>query len=151
MFGGDLGRLLSNLQASGYSPDQVDEIYVTHMHTDHIGGLMRDGKPAFINATVRADVREADHYLSQSRMIAAPADEREDFESAIAILAPYVAARKFKPFDGEVELVPGIRARPAPGHTPGHTIYVVESNGEKMVVWGDLMHVAAISHRAKIT
>lgn len=144
MFGSKLGRLLANLRASGYSPEQVDEIYVTHMHTDHIGGLMRDGKPGFPNATVRADVREADHFLSRSRMEAMPADEREDFESAMAIFEPYVAAKKFKPFDGETELIPGIRAKPAPGHTPGHTVYVVESQGEKMLVWGDLMHVAAI-------
>ena len=144
MFGQKLGRLHSNLRASGYSPEQVDEIYVTHMHTDHIGGLMRDGEPSFANATVRADVREAAFYLSQSKMDAAPADEREDFESAMAILKPYIAATRFKPFDGEAELIPGIRAVPAPGHTPGHTIYVIESRGEKMVVWGDLMHVAAL-------
>ena len=70
---------------SGYSPEQVDEIYVTHMHTDHIGGLMRDGQPSFANATIRADVREAGNYLSQAQMDAAPADEREDYESAMAI------------------------------------------------------------------
>jgi glyoxylase-like metal-dependent hydrolase (beta-lactamase superfamily II) len=144
MFGSKLGSLLSNLRASGYSPEQVDEIYVTHMHTDHIGGLMRDGKPAFTNATVRAAAREADFYLSQSKMDAAPADEKEDFESAMTIFKPYIAADKFKPFDGETQLIPGVRAIPTPGHTPGHTIYAIESRGEKLVVWGDLMHVAAI-------
>jgi glyoxylase-like metal-dependent hydrolase (beta-lactamase superfamily II) len=144
MFGSKLGNLLSNLRASGYAPEQVDEIYVTHMHTDHIGGLMREGKPSFTHATVRADVHERDFYLSESKMNAAPADEREDFESAMTILKPYIAAQKFKPFTGEAELTPGIRAVPAPGHTPGHTIYVVESQGERMLVWGDLMHVAAL-------
>jgi glyoxylase-like metal-dependent hydrolase (beta-lactamase superfamily II) len=144
MFGSNLGNLLSHLQAAGYAPDQVDEIYVTHMHTDHIGGLLRDGQPSFANATVRAHVREAGHYLSQSRMDAAPADEKEDYESAMAIFKPYIAAQKFKPFDGETQLIPGVRAIPAPGHTPGHTVYVIESQGEKMVVWGDLMHVAAV-------
>jgi glyoxylase-like metal-dependent hydrolase (beta-lactamase superfamily II) len=144
MFGSKLGNLLANLRASGYTPEQVDEIYVTHMHTDHIGGLMRDGKPSFANATVRADAQEGDFYLSRSKMDAAPADEREDFESAMTIFKPYIAAKKFKPFVGETELIPGIRAVPAPGHTPGHTIYVVESQGQKMVIWGDLMHVAAL-------
>lgn len=144
MFGSDLGHLLSNLRGAGYSPDQVDEIYVTHMHTDHIGGLMRDGQHSFANATVRADVREAGRYLSRSQMDAAPADEKEDYESAMAIFKPYIAAKKFKPFDGETQLIPGVRAMPAPGHTPGHTVYVIESQGEKMVVWGDLMHVAAL-------
>ena len=144
MFGSKLGSVLSNLRASGYAPEQVDQIYVTHMHTDHVGGLMRDGKPSFTNAIVRADAQEGDFYLSQSRMDAAPADEREDFESAMTIFKPYIAAGKFKPFVGESELIPGIRAIPAPGHTPGHTIYVVESQGQKMVIWGDLMHVAAL-------
>jgi glyoxylase-like metal-dependent hydrolase (beta-lactamase superfamily II) len=77
-------------------------------------------------------------------MDAAPTDDKEDFESAMTILKPYIAANKFRPFDGETELIPGVRAIPAPGHTPGHTIYAIESRGEKLVVWGDLMHVAAI-------
>ena len=77
-------------------------------------------------------------------MDAAPADEREDYESAMAIFKPYIADKKFKPFDGETQLIPGVRAMPAPGHTPGHTVYVIESHGERMVVWGDLMHVAAL-------
>jgi glyoxylase-like metal-dependent hydrolase (beta-lactamase superfamily II) len=144
MFGPQLGQLLANLRASGYSAEQVEEIYVTHMHTDHIGGLIRDGLPAFPNATVRADVREAGGYLSQAAMAAAPADEREDYESAMASFKPYIAAGKFKPFDGETQLIPGVRAVPAAGHTPGHTLYVIESGGERMVAWGDLMHVAAL-------
>jgi glyoxylase-like metal-dependent hydrolase (beta-lactamase superfamily II) len=144
MFGPKLGSLLDNLRASGYSPEQVDEIYLTHFHTDHIGGLTRDGQANFSKATVRADVREADFYLNQSRMNALPPEEREDFESAMAMFKPYIAANRFKPFSGETELIPGVRAIPAPGHTPGHTIYAIESRGERMLVWGDLMHVAAI-------
>lgn len=144
MFGPKLGHLLANLRASGYAAEQVEEIYVTHMHTDHIGGLMRDGQPAFPQATVRADVHEAARYLSKAEMDAAPADEREDFESAMAIFKPYIASGKFKPFDGATQLIPGVRAVPAPGHTPGHTLYVIESGGERMLAWGDLMHVAAL-------
>jgi len=143
-FGPKLGQLLANLRASGYSAEQVEEIYVTHMHTDHIGGLMRDGQPAFPKAVIRADVREAGRYLSQAALDAAPADEREDYESAMTVFKPYLAAGKFKPFDGETQLIPGVRAVPAAGHTPGHTIYVIESGGERMLAWGDLMHVAAI-------
>lgn len=143
MFGTKLGHLLANLNASGYSREQVDEIYVTHMHTDHVGGLTRDGKPNFPNAVVRADVREANYWLNQANADAAGGG-KEDFESALAMFKPYIAAAKFKTFDGATELIPGIRAIPAPGHAPGHTIYVVQSKGEKLVVWGDLLHVAAI-------
>jgi len=120
VFGPRLGHLLANLRASGDSAEQVEEIYVTHMHTDYIGGLMRDGQPAFPKATIRADGHEAGRYLSKAEMDAAPADERENFESAMAIFKPYLASGKFKPFDGETQLIPGVRAMPAAGHTPGH-------------------------------
>ena len=79
----------------------MDEIYVNQFHTDHIGGLTRDGQTSFGNATVRADVREADFYLSQSRVNALAPVEREDFESAMAMFKPYIAANRFKPFSGE--------------------------------------------------
>ncbi len=144
LFGPTLGKLLSNLKAAGYQPEQVDEIYITHMHPDHVGGLMADGKMAFPNAVVRADLREGQMWLSQENLDKAPADAKGFFQGAMASLNPYVAAGKLKPFDGETELVPGIRAIQARGHTPGHTIYAVESQGNKLVVWGDLMHVAAV-------
>lgn len=144
LFGPTLGNLLANLKAAGYQPEQIDEIYITHMHPDHVGGLMADGKMAFPNAVVRADLREGQMWLSQENLDKAPADAKGFFQGAMASLNPYVAAGKLKPFDGETELVPGIRAIQARGHTPGHTIYAVESQGNKLVVWGDLMHVAAV-------
>ena len=144
LFGPTLGRLMSNLRASGYQPEQVDEIYITHMHGDHVGGLLADGKPAFANATVRASQAEADYWLSKAHMDAAPADGKDGYQSAMAALNPYVAAGRFKPFRGDVELAPGIRAVAAPGHTAGHSLYVIESKGETLVLWGDVMHVAAV-------
>ncbi len=143
LFGPSVGKLLSNLKASGYSPDQVDEIYITHMHGDHIGGLLIDGKIAYPNAVVRASQAEADHWLSKAKMDAAPADRKDGFQTAMKVLNPYVAAGKFKPFAGDGELVPGVRAVVSAGHTPGHTVYKVESKGQTLVLWGDLMHVAA--------
>jgi glyoxylase-like metal-dependent hydrolase (beta-lactamase superfamily II) len=143
-FGPTVGKLVTNLKASGYRPDEVDEVYITHMHPDHIGGLlMQDGKVAFPNAVVRAAQQEADYWLSRAKMAAAPADAKDGFANAQKALAPYVAAGRFKPFDGDVELVPGIRSVANPGHTPGHTLYMVESAGEKLLLWGDLMHAAA--------
>jgi len=144
LFGPTLGKLLANLKASGYTPEQVDEIYITHMHPDHVGGLVEGGKLVFTNATVRAHIKEGEFWLNQANLDKAPADGKGFFQGAMASLNPYVAAGKLKPFDGETELVPGIRAIPAIGHTPGHTIYAVESQGNKLVVWGDLMHVAAV-------
>ena len=144
LFGPTLGKLAANLKAAGYQPEQVDEIYITHMHPDHVGGLMAGDKLVFPNAMVRADKHDADFWLSQANLDKASADSKGFFQGAMASLNPYVKAGKFKAFDGNADLVPGVRAMAAPGHTPGHTVYVVESKGQKLVLWGDLMHVAAV-------
>jgi glyoxylase-like metal-dependent hydrolase (beta-lactamase superfamily II) len=143
-WGPTAGSLLANLKASGYQPEQVDEIYITHMHGDHFGGLSANGKPVFPNAIVRADKHDADYWLSHANLDKAPEAGKADFKNAIAAFEPYAKAGRFKTFDGNTDLVPGVRAVAAYGHTPGHTVYVVESKGKKLVVWGDLMHVAAV-------
>ena len=144
LFGPTLGNLLTNLKASGYQPEQIDEIYITHMHADHVGGLMSGGAIAFPNATLRIDKADTDFWLSEAKMNAAPADSKGFFQGAMASVNPYVAAGKLKTFEGGVELVPGIRSQATHGHTAGHSVYIVESKGEKLVLWGDLMHVAAV-------
>jgi len=142
-FGPTLGKLVDNLKASGYQPEQVDEIYITHMHGDHIGGLVAGGKPAFANAIVRADRHDADEWLSEAKRAAAKGNDNA-YKGAMTALGPYVSAGRFEPFEGNAELVRGVRAHATHGHTPGHTNYVVESGGRKLVLWGDLMHVAAV-------
>lgn len=144
LFGPGLDKLAGNLKAAGYQPEQVDEVYITHMHGDHIGGLMAGDKLAFPNAIVRADRHDAEFWLSQANLDKAPEDMKKYFQAAMASFNPYVAAGKFKPFDGDTELMPGIKAIAAYGHTPGHTIYRIESKGQTLMLWGDLMHVAAV-------
>lgn len=148
LFGPTLGKLVANLQASGYTPDQVDEIYITHMHPDHVGGLAADGKAVFANAVVRADQADADFWLSAANLEAAPKDSKGFFQGAQASLKPYVDAGRFKAISADEELVPGIKAVATHGHTKGHRNYVVESRGQKLVLWGDLMHVAAVQFAA---
>ena len=144
LFGPTLGDLAANLKAAGYQPEQVDEVYITHMHPDHVGGLMDGDKLAFPNATIRADKRDADFWLSQANLDKAPADAKGFFQGAMASLNPYVKANRFSAFDGNTDLVAGIKAVASHGHTAGHSTYVVESKGQKLVLWGDLILVAAV-------
>lgn len=144
-FGPTLGNIQASLAASGHKPEQIEEIYITHMHGDHLGGLAGEsGGMAFPNATVRFDKREGEFWLSEAVMKSLPEKNHGTFKGAMALTQPYSAAGKLKPFDGKTELVPGVTAIPAYGHTAGHTIYVIDSQGQRLVLWGDMMHVAAI-------
>ncbi|CAM3768995.1 MBL fold metallo-hydrolase [Roseateles saccharophilus] len=140
LFGPTAGRMLDNLKASGYAPEQVDEIVITHMHGDHIGGA---AATVFPNATLRLDKRDSDFWLAPEQV----AKNGDGGKAIAAIVKGFADAGRFKPFEGSqagVEIVPGVKAYPAYGHTPGHSNYVAESQGQKIMFWGDLMHVAAV-------
>lgn len=130
---GGYGQLFANLKAAGYRPDQVDDILITHMHPDHIGGLSEAGARAFPNATVHADKSE----LPQWQRLAASGNKGA--QAVLAKLAPYTAAERYLTFDGETQLFAGVRAAPRHGHTEGHSFYTVESGGQKLELWGDFI------------
>lgn len=144
LFGPTLGKLAANIKGAGYQPEQVDEIYITHMHPDHVGGLSANGAMLFPNAIVRADKHDADYWLAAETLEKATGDSKGFVQGAQTMFAPYVKAGKLSTFEGNSDLVPGIKAVASHGHTAGHTTYVVESQGQKLVLWGDLMHVAAV-------
>jgi glyoxylase-like metal-dependent hydrolase (beta-lactamase superfamily II) len=144
LFGPTLGRLAANLKAAGYQPEQVDEIYLTHLHADHVGGLISDGRMAFPNAVVRADGADADYWLNDTNLSRARKEDRPPFEAAKAALQPYIEAHRFRPFRGATPLAAGISALPRYGHTAGHTTYLAQSRGQSLMFWGDLIHVAAM-------
>ncbi|HWV17671.1 MAG TPA: MBL fold metallo-hydrolase [Rhodocyclaceae bacterium] len=144
LFGPTLGKLLTNLKAAGYQPEQVDEIIITHLHPDHVGGLAVNGQRVFPNAMVRAEQEDADYWLSADNLAQAPEESKGFFQGAQAMLKPYVDAGMFKPFSGDTDLLPGIRAQVTHAHTPGHSTIAVESKGQRLLIIGDLIHVAAV-------
>jgi glyoxylase-like metal-dependent hydrolase (beta-lactamase superfamily II) len=144
LFGPTLGQLLGNLKASGYKPEQVDEILITHMHGDHVGGLASNEQRVFPNAIVRAGKLDADYYLNPANLDKASGEAKDNFQGPMVSINPYVKAGKFQPIVANSELVPGIKSYFNGGHTPGHITYVVESKGQKLVLLGDLLHVQAV-------
>lgn len=144
LFGPTLGKLVDNLKAAGYQPEQVDAVLITHLHPDHVGGVMANGQRAFPKATLHVDQRDAAYWLDEAQMAKAPKESQGFFQGAMAAVKPYADAGALKTFDGNTELVPGIRALRAYGHTPGHSVYAIESQGQKLLLWGDLMHVSAV-------
>lgn len=145
LFGPSLGYVLQNMKAAGYEPAQVDTVIITHLHGDHMGGLNdASGQPLFLNAKILVSQADNDFWLSQKVADGAPAKVQPFFKMARDSAAPYLASGQWQTFtDGSV-LVPGIQAVKASGHTPGHTAYAVESDGQKLLIWGDVVHAHAV-------
>jgi glyoxylase-like metal-dependent hydrolase (beta-lactamase superfamily II) len=125
--------LFQSLKTLGVAPGDIDQVLITHMHGDHIGGLQKDGKPLFSKALVYVAKPEKDFWAEGN---------------AAASLAPYGdRVKTFLP--GQLgaqiqDLLPGITAIAAYGHTPGHTVFLVSSQNQRLLIWGDLMHVQDI-------
>jgi len=145
LFGPDLGNVITNLKAAGYTTDEVDTVILTHLHGDHIGGLNdASGRPTFANAKVLISVQDNDFWLSEEAAAAAPEEAKQFFKMARDMAAPLKASKQWATFESGAELVPGIKAIVAHGHTPGHTAFEVSSNGQKLLIWGDIVHAHAV-------
>jgi len=144
--GATAGQLTANMQAAGYEPDQVDSVLLTHLHLDHVCGLV-DGQqqPVFANATVYAAKAEADYWLDPQALAKAPEAAKGFFKIAQDSTAPYIAAGRFKTFaDGQSPLPGVVEADLEAGHTPGSTTYRFTSQGQSMLFMGDLVHNLAV-------
>src|SRR5712664_185618 len=148
--GGAFGRLAGSLRSAGYTPEEVDIVLVTHLHSDHVGGLTtQDGKRVFPHADVYVAKADSDFWLSPEIAAKAPKDAQPFFQSAQAIAAPYIKAGKWHTFSDSDQIVDGMELVPLPGHTPGHTGYEFSSRGRKALFWGDIVHAQRVQLRDK--
>lgn len=120
----DTGEFLQSLLDRGYSPADITDVFFTHLHSDHTGWAVQNGKPVFPNAT---------HYVHEA--------DWNYFGGPYSNLAPITAQLKL--FNTDIRLSPSITTRHTPGHTPGSTVFVVTSGGEQALIIGDVAHTPA--------
>lgn len=119
---------LEDLVAAGYDPLAVDIVLCTHLHFDHVGWATQKGQVVFENATHHVHAADWDFFVE---------DVNSD-PGAVRKLSPLQS--RMSTFDACTTLAPGLDARPAVGHTPGSTVYVVSDAGERLVLLGDVAH-----------
>ena len=134
------GRLAERMRHAGYAPEDVDIVVITHGHLDHVGGLLAGGKPVFPNARYVFGAAEYDFWKRGENVREARKANREVF---MKVTAPLVERARFvKPGD---EIVSGVRAVDAFGHSPGMLAYLIESEGRRLLNWADTCGHYAIS------
>jgi glyoxylase-like metal-dependent hydrolase (beta-lactamase superfamily II) len=144
-FAPTLGRMHGNLAVAGVDPASVDLVVITHMHPDHIPGLLgSDGKMMFKNAVVHVQSDEYAFWTSEQNRARAPEQFQVFFDLAKAAIKPYADAGKMQTFKGGAQFARGVSAAAAPGHTVGHSMVRVSSDGSDLLLWGDIVHCAAL-------
>ena len=140
-------HLVENLAKEGISPEQVDMVLLTHMHGDHIGGLMKDGQRVFPNAELYISKKEVAYWTDKKIQASLPEGQQRGFAGAQAVVEAYKdKLHLFEPQQAEKmeELIPGVKSIASYGHTPGHTCYLVENGGSKLFIWGDLINFPTV-------
>ncbi|MDR1169372.1 MAG: MBL fold metallo-hydrolase [Prevotellaceae bacterium] len=130
-------NLFDNLQSLGTPAEKVDIILLTHMHGDHIGGLIRDGKATFPNSALYLPQPEYDYWMGNAERGGQAQSVIAAYKDRLHLFVPSEA-------DDAKEIIPGVKAIAAYGHTPGHTGYLFESAGSRIFIWGDLTHAMAV-------
>jgi glyoxylase-like metal-dependent hydrolase (beta-lactamase superfamily II) len=144
-FAPTVGKMPDNLAVAGTDPRRIDGVVITHMHPDHIPGLLdKDGQVLFPNAVVHVNADEYAFWTSEQNRAQAPDDFKVFFDLARVAIKPYADAGKVQTFKGDAQFAPGVSAAAAPGHTIGHTMVRVSSDGGDLLIWGDIMHCGAL-------
>ncbi len=138
------GLLQASLKAAGYSSGQITDILVTHIHRDHTGGLTVDGKVMFPNAIIHVNQKDLDFWKEHEQPNSNDTRGIKSNRPSYLAIKPYLAANKVKSFEGDMEILPGIRTIEKPGHTAGHTLFSLGTDDQKMIFWGDLAHIEQI-------
>jgi glyoxylase-like metal-dependent hydrolase (beta-lactamase superfamily II) len=137
--GPNAGKMLDNLAEAGIAPGNVDAIILTHCHPDHILGIVdRDWNAVFPNAELVVSELDEQFWLRGDPSKIDSEYQRVMTEHAQKAAGPY-SGRTRTISGGEV--APGVTMVPLPGHTPGHSGYMVEGGGKKLFLWGDIVHL----------
>lgn len=134
------GQLPERLKAAGLSAEQIDVVVITHCHPDHIGGVATEGKPTFPNARYAIGETEYQFWSAPERL---SGGTEGPAKLVAANLTPFREKMTFLKDQGEV--VSGIRAVAAPGHTPGHMTFHIESEGSRLLLGADFCNHYVLS------
>lgn len=132
------GMLIESLKMCGLNPEDIDMILITHAHFDHVGGLVKDGKPVFTKAKLLFPKSEMASFSDES-LKKLPADVKGFYEPANAAMKIY--GKKGDTFKAGDTIAEGVKAVDLSGHTPGHAGFMIESEGKKCLLLGDLLHI----------
>ncbi|MEN9762156.1 MAG: putative quorum-quenching lactonase YtnP [Pseudomonadota bacterium] len=141
------GRLVANLAAAGLSPDDIHHVVISHFHGDHISGLRRkDGSLVFPRAKVHVPAPEHAFWTDEARIAAAPPAMRGAFDNVKRVFGTMPADQLVK-FEPGREIAPGIESVAAFGHSPGHTVFVMRSQGQSFAFVADITNVPSLFAR----
>lgn len=133
---GQTGQLPQALAALGLKPDKIDAVIVTHMHQDHMGGLVLGGKNNYPGAELYIDRRDITHWTDPAKRSGAPEYLQTSFRMAEEVVRLYP---RLQAIDGEREIMRGVSIVDLTGHTPGHIGVRVEDGGKSMIMVSDMI------------